>query len=83
GTRKLMEREHISVSAYEEQMTSYELDGKTAMFIAFDNSVQGIIAVADTVKETSQKSIEEMRALGIDVYMITGDNQRTAEAIGK
>jgi P-type Cu+ transporter len=83
GTRKLMEREHISFSAYEEQMTTYELDGKTAMFIAFDNKVQGIIAVADTVKETSQKAIEEMRALGIDVYMITGDNQRTAEAIGK
>ncbi|MYL66022.1 heavy metal translocating P-type ATPase [Bacillus hwajinpoensis] len=83
GTRKLMERERISVTAYEEQMTTYELDGKTAMFIAFDNSVQGIIAVADTVKETSQKAIEEMRSLGIDVYMITGDNQRTAEAIGK
>ena len=83
GTRKLMEREHISFSAYEEQMTRYELDGKTAMFVAFDNKVQGIIAVADTVKETSQKAIEEMHALGIDVYMITGDNQRTAEAIGK
>lgn len=82
GTRKLMEREHIPFSSYEEQMSSYELDGKTAMFIAFDHNIQGMIAVADTVKETSAKAIEEMRALGIDVYMITGDNQRTAEAIG-
>ncbi|MGG1687933.1 heavy metal translocating P-type ATPase [Pseudalkalibacillus sp. NRS-1564] len=83
GTRKLMEREQIPYSTHEEQMKTYELDGKTAMFVAFDGRVQGIIAVADTVKETSKSAIEEMRSLGIDVYMITGDNKRTAEAIGR
>lgn len=83
GTRKLMEREQIVYTDHEEQMTVYENAGKTAMFVAFDGRVQGMIAVADTVKETSKNAIEEMRSLGIDVYMITGDNKRTAEAIGQ
>ncbi|MFK3961701.1 heavy metal translocating P-type ATPase [Guptibacillus hwajinpoensis] len=83
GTRKLMEREQIPYSNYEEQMTTYEIDGKTAIFVAFDGRVQGVIAVADTVKETSKSAIEEIRSLEIDVYMITGDNKRTAEAIGQ
>ncbi len=83
GTRKLMEREQIPYSNYEEQMTTYEIDGKTAIFVAFNGRVQGVIAVADTVKETSKSAIEEIRSLGIDVYMITGDNKRTAEAIGQ
>ncbi|WP_347552694.1 heavy metal translocating P-type ATPase [Pseudalkalibacillus hwajinpoensis] len=83
GTRKLMKREQIAFSQFEEQMAEFETEGKTAMFIAFDGEVQGIIAVADTVKETSKNAIRELRSLGIDVYMITGDNRRTAEAIGK
>ncbi len=83
GTRKLMEREQIAFSSYEEQMDQYETDGKTAMFIAFEGEVKGIIAVADTVKETSKSAIRELRSLGIEVYMITGDNRRTAEAIGQ
>lgn len=82
GTRKLMDREDVSFSSYENDMASFEKEGKTAMFIAIDQSVKGIIAVADTVKETSKEAIQELRDLGIDVYMITGDNRRTAEAIG-
>ncbi|WP_084006638.1 heavy metal translocating P-type ATPase [Guptibacillus hwajinpoensis] len=81
GTRKLMEREQLGFSMHEDQMVQYETNGKTAMFIAFDGEVQGIIAVADTVKETSKNAINELKSLGIDVYMITGDNKRTAEAI--
>ncbi len=83
GTRRLMEREQIAFLPYEEQMIKYEAAGKTAMFIAFDGKVKGIIAVADTVKDTSKSAIRELRSLGIDVYMITGDNKRTAEAIGQ
>ncbi|MCA0986542.1 heavy metal translocating P-type ATPase [Guptibacillus algicola] len=83
GTRKLMAREEIPYKEYEEQMARFEKEGKTAMFIAIEQKVRGIIAVADTVKETSKRAIQELRELGIDVYMITGDNKRTAEAIGK
>ncbi|WP_270179814.1 heavy metal translocating P-type ATPase [Alkalihalobacillus sp. CinArs1] len=83
GTRKLMERENIQYTEHEEVMAAYETEGKTAMFIAIEQNISGIIAVADTVKETSKQAIQELRNLGIDVYMITGDNKRTAEAIGK
>ncbi|MDP4552335.1 heavy metal translocating P-type ATPase [Alkalihalobacillus macyae] len=83
GTRKLMERENVAYTPHEDQMAAYETEGKTAMFIAIEQKIMGIIAVADTVKETSKQAIQELRNLGIDVYMITGDNKRTAEAIGK
>ncbi|MBF0706697.1 copper-translocating P-type ATPase (plasmid) [Alkalihalobacillus hwajinpoensis] len=83
GTRKLMKRENVEYTHHEDQMAAYETEGKTAMFIAIEQNVMGIIAVADTVKETSKQAIHELRELGIDVYMITGDNKRTAEAIGK
>jgi Cu+-exporting ATPase len=83
GTRKLMDRENVDVSAYEEQMTAFENEGKTAMLIAMDGKVAGIVAVADTVKETSADAIRKLKAMGISVYMITGDNRRTAEAIGR
>ncbi|MBN8210122.1 copper-translocating P-type ATPase [Bacillus sp. NTK071] len=83
GTRKLMERENVAYTHHEDVIAPYETEGKTAMFIAIEQKVMGIIAVADTVKETSKQAIQELRDLGIDVYMITGDNKRTAEAIGR
>jgi Cu+-exporting ATPase len=58
-------------------------EGKTPMFIAVDNQIAGIIAVADVVKKSSKMAIEELHKMGIEVVMITGDNARTAEAIGK
>ncbi len=58
-------------------------NGKTPMFFAFDSKLLGIIAVADTIKEDSPKAIAEMQNMGIRVVMLTGDNQKTAEAIGK
>lgn len=83
GTRKLMERENVAYTHHEDVMAAYETEGKTAMFIAIEQKVMGIIAVADTVKETSKQAIQELRDQGIDVYMVTGDNKRTAEAIGR
>jgi P-type Cu+ transporter len=83
GTRKLMTRENISIEVHEETMSSLEQDGKTAMLVAYNGKLQGIIAVADTVKETSKDAIRDLKALGLEVYMITGDNKRTAEAIAK
>jgi Cu+-exporting ATPase len=58
-------------------------EGKTPMYIAADNKLMGIIAVADIVKQTSEKAIKKLRSMGVEVVMITGDNQKTAGAIAK
>ena len=81
GTRKLMKERKIDILNSEVAMEKLERDGKTAMLIAVDNKLAGVVAVADTVKETSKEAIARMRELGLDVIMLTGDNQRTAEAI--
>ncbi|MDM5209413.1 heavy metal translocating P-type ATPase [Cytobacillus kochii] len=83
GTRKLMQQQAIDITFIEEVMSKLELDGKTAMLIGVDQQLAGVIAVADTVKETSKAAIERMHALGLEVIMLTGDNERTAQAIGK
>lgn len=84
GTRKLMERQGISLATeVEKDMEALESDGKTAMIIAIDERIAGIIAVADTVKQTSAEAIERMHALNLHVMMLTGDNKRTADAIAK
>ena len=81
GTRKLMKEHKIEILDTEVAMVKLERDGKTAMLIAVDRKLAGVVAVADTVKETSKEAIARMRELGLDVIMLTGDNQRTAEAI--
>ncbi|WP_096635786.1 heavy metal translocating P-type ATPase [Clostridium cochlearium] len=83
GNRKLMVESNISLENLEE--TSHKLagEGKTPMYVAIDNKMVGIVAVADTVKENSKKAIEQLHKMGIEVAMITGDNKRTAEAIAK
>ena len=83
GTRKLIKEHSIDVSMYEDQMLDLEKQGKTAMLVAIDQQLAGIIAVADTLKENSKAAIETLNQMGIEVYMVTGDNQRTAEAIAK
>ncbi|MFD1927117.1 heavy metal translocating P-type ATPase [Sporosarcina siberiensis] len=81
GTRRLMNEREIEILDSEVSMEKLESDGKTAMLIAIDNKLAGVVAVADTVKDTSKEAIARMRELGLDVIMLTGDNQRTAEAI--
>lgn len=81
GTRKLMKEQKIAILNSEASMEKLERDGKTAMLIAVDQQLAGVVAVADTVKETSKEAIKRMQELGLDVIMLTGDNQRTAEAI--
>lgn len=83
GNRKLMEKFQIVVQEIEERMAALEEQGKTAMIVADEKCVLGIVAVADTVKETSREAIERLQKMGIEVYMITGDNKRTAAAIAK
>lgn len=83
GTRRLMAGRGIDTAPAEERMAALEAAGKTAMLAAVDGALAGIIAVADTVKPTSQEAIADLHALGLEVVMITGDNRRTAEAIAR
>lgn len=83
GNRKLMSENSIDISIGEEKVNELEDEGKTAMMVAIDSKLEAIIAVADQIKETSQKAIEKLESMGLEVYMITGDNQRTANAIAK
>lgn len=83
GTRKLMNDNGIDVSQAEEQMTTYEENRKTAMLIAIDGVYRGIVAVADTVKDTAKEAIDQLKEQGLEVIMLTGDNELTAHAIAK
>jgi len=83
GTRKLMNEQKIDMGSVENIIIRLEDDGKTAMLMAIDNTLEALIAVADTLKESSKEAIDELKQMGIDVYMITGDNIRTANAIAK
>ncbi|MFZ2456103.1 MAG: heavy metal translocating P-type ATPase [Candidatus Altiarchaeia archaeon] len=83
GGRKLLEKEGVDISGLEDALSRFEMDGKTAMLLSVGRKPAGIIAVADTLKDSSKKAVDELLALGIDVYMMTGDNKRTGEAIGK
>ncbi|MEA5009918.1 heavy metal translocating P-type ATPase [Clostridium tyrobutyricum] len=83
GNRKLMVESNISLENLEETSNKLAGEGKTPMYIAINNKLAGIVAVADTVKENSKKAIEQLHKMGIEVAMITGDNKRTAEAIAK
>ncbi|MFK9116045.1 heavy metal translocating P-type ATPase [Peribacillus castrilensis] len=83
GTRKLMKQYNVDVSKVLTDMEDLEANGKTAMLASIDGKYAGLIAVADTIKDTSKKAIERLKEMDIDVIMITGDNERTAMAIGK
>ncbi|WP_139492082.1 heavy metal translocating P-type ATPase [Brevibacillus dissolubilis] len=83
GTRKLMNQYSIAADTYLDQMTTLESEGKTAMLIAVDERCIGLVAVADTVKDTSKEAVTRLKAMGIHVVMLTGDNQLTAQAIGR
>lgn len=83
GNRKLMEKFSIDTKPIESQLQTLEEKGKTAMILSDEQHVLGIVAVADTLKETSGEAIEQLRKMGLTPYMITGDNRRTALAIAK
>lgn len=83
GNRKLMQSKNISIEGAEEKMQVLENEGKTAMLIAVNGKFAGIIAVADTLKESSMAAVKKLQNLGLEVYMLTGDNKRTANAIAK
>ncbi len=81
GTRGLLRERALSTELLEGQLQQLEEQGKTAMLVAIDQKLAGIIAVADTVKVGSTEAIKQLQAQGLTVWMITGDNQRTAQTI--
>ncbi|MGE7937988.1 heavy metal translocating P-type ATPase [Bacillus paramycoides] len=83
GTRRLMMKFNIDIEEVSKSMEELEREGKTAMLIAIDKEYAGIVAVADTVKDTSKAAIARLKKMGLDVVMITGDNTQTAQAIAK
>jgi len=83
GTRKLLAERGIDYGDAEARLEQMEQQGKTAMLIAVDGRCAGVLAVADTVKESSREAVERLQRLGLEVVMITGDNERTAQAIAR
>ena len=83
GNKKLMSENSIEVGELGVKSDKLANEGKTPMYIAINNKLEGIIAVADTVKQSSKEAIENLHKMGIKVAMITGDNKKTAHAIAK
>ncbi|PGA31204.1 heavy metal translocating P-type ATPase [Bacillus wiedmannii] len=83
GTRRLMKKFDIDIEEVSKSMEELEREGKTAMLIAINKEYAGIVAVADTVKDTSKAAIARLKKMGLEVVMITGDNTQTAQAIAK
>jgi Cu+-exporting ATPase len=82
GNRKLMEENKLSVSsAIETKLKQFESEGKTATIIAIDYNLSGIIVFADTIKDEAGEAIDSLKLMGMDVVMLTGDNERTAKAV--
>ncbi|MBR9683917.1 heavy metal translocating P-type ATPase [Candidatus Woesearchaeota archaeon] len=83
GNLRLMQERKVNLTSFQKKISQLEGEGKTAMVLLEGKTVLGIIAVADEIKEDSPQAVKELRELGISVYMITGDNKRTATAIAK
>ncbi len=83
GNRKLMQNEGIVLGELDDEAERFSAQGKTPMFVSVDGSAAGIIAVADTLREESLPVVRQLHDHGIEVLMITGDNRRTGEAIGR
>lgn len=83
GNIKLMNDFKVNLKSFENVATELADMGKTPMYIAINNTISGIIAVSDVIKENSKKAIDRLHKMGINVAMITGDNKRTANAISK
>src|SRR2546425_2126469 len=83
GNRKLMADAGVSIAGAEAVLQRFEADGKTAMILAVDATTTGVVAVADTLKDHSIEAGRALKAMGVEVIMMTGDNRRTAEAIAR
>jgi Cu+-exporting ATPase len=83
GTRKMMKDNSVDITVLALDVEKLEEEGKTAMFMAIDGSLAAVIGVADTIKESSREAIDRLKKMGLEVWMLTGDNKRTADAIAR
>ena len=83
GNVRMMDYHHLPLNGLQSEVERLQAEARTAMLVAVDGSVRGVIAVADTVKESSKTAIEELHRMGLRVVMITGDNRQTADAIAR
>ena len=83
GNESLMKEKNIDSSAFQEQLLELSQEGKTAMFVAIDGQLAGILAVADEMKSSSLSAVQELQSLGLEVIMLTGDREETATAIAQ
>ncbi|ABV09686.1 copper-translocating P-type ATPase [Streptococcus gordonii] len=83
GNERLMKENNIDSSAFQEQLLELSQKGKTAMFVAIDGQLAGILAVADEMKSSSLLAVQELQSMGLEVIMLTGDREETAKAIAQ
>ncbi len=83
GNLSMMKEKGIDTRAFQPQMEGLEREGKTLLLLADEKNFLGIIAVADTIKSTAVEAVKKLKKLGLEIWMITGDNERTADAIAK
>ena len=83
GNESLMKEKNIDSSVFQEQLLELSQEGKTAMFVAIDGQLAGILAVADEMKSSSLKAVQELQSMGLEVIMLTGDREETATAIAQ
>ena len=81
GNLRLMHERQIALGSLHDRAETVATEGKTPMFVAVDGQIAGLIAVADTLKPNSREAVDKLRQIGLEVYMVTGDNRRTADAI--
>lgn len=83
GNRKLMRINNVDIGSVEEKLARLEEQGKTAMLLAVDGKIAGIVAAMDTPKDNAAEAIKQLKNMGLEIVMLTGDNERTAKAIGE
>ena len=83
GSERLMEENNIEVSGLKQRADEIKSEGKTVAFMAIDNEIKAVIGIGDMVRETSKNAIQRIKDMGVEIVMLTGDNEIVAEAIGK
>ncbi|TXT63644.1 MAG: Copper-exporting P-type ATPase [Promethearchaeota archaeon] len=82
GNKKLMEENSISINKFEDKFNTFREEGRTTILVSIDDSVKGLIGISDKIKEQAPYALERLEKMGLDLFMITGDNQKTAINIG-
>jgi Cu2+-exporting ATPase len=83
GNRRLMAREGVEAGELDARVQALASDGKTAMYVAVDRRMAGVVAVADTIRESARQAVRALHVFGVQTVMLTGDNRRTAEAVAR